>query len=109
CQQAHVFFNKTADWRAEFPQQPRNEEKTRRAAHQGKGDEGAKVHLRDAAGDGDELVGNGGKSPGQHDPGAPFFVKPLKTRELLVIAIEFDDPYADRIVEEVADRVGENA
>src|ERR1700704_3511759 len=85
------------------------EEEAGAARDDGKHEEGQKVIAGKARGDGHNLVGDGRHALDQDDPGAPFGVGRAKGVDALAIAIDRDQPMADRVVEQRADGVADEA
>ena len=62
---------------------------------------------RDAAGDGDDFIGDRGQTLDQDDPQTPFLELVLKIQERLLVAVKVDDRLADALVKKVADGIAE--
>ena len=95
------------DRRPEPPEQRREAEEPRPAGEDRQDDEPEQVVAREARRDGHELVGDRRQAFQQDDPVAVLGIGRAEGLRALVEPVELEQPCADRIVEQRADRVAE--
>ena len=102
-------LDEIADRLAVDAQQLRLEEEARAARDEGQHHEHEKVVAGEAGGDGHDLERDWREPLDQDHPRAPFGIGLAERLDALAIAVERDQPLAERVVEERADGVAENA
>src|SRR5262245_58357159 len=107
--EGQALLDEPADRLAVDAQQLSLEEEARAAGDERQHDEHEKVVAGKSRGDRHDLERNRGQAFDQNDPGAPFGIGLAEGLNALAIAIERDQPVAERVVEQRADGVADHA
>ena len=107
--ESQTLLDETADRLAVDAQEFGLEEEARAARDEGQHHEHEKVVAGEARSDGHDLERDRREPLDQDHPGAPLGIGLAERFDPLAIAVERDQPLAERVVEERADGVAENA
>src|SRR5450759_3296717 len=100
--QSQPLFDEIARTHAVAVQQERQHEEAAGARNDRKDDEQPKIVAGKAGGDGHDLIGDRGQPLEQDDPGTPLRISGAEGLDLVAIAVELDQPAADRVIEQRA-------
>src|SRR5579872_142340 len=90
-------------------EQERQQKEAGAARNDRKDDKQPEIVPGKARRDCDNLVGDRREPLEQNDPGAPLRISGAKGLDLVAIAVEMNEPGAERVIQQRADRIAENA